>query len=235
MFASYFDQFNVINIFFGLFTNSSLMLIVAVVLTFLFFKNEWLIPSRWQIVTELVYTHWTNLIKDSLGVKGIKYFPFILGLFSILVWLNILGLFPYVFTVATHTIITFGLSFSIVLSVTILGIKNFKSNFFSLLMPQGAPMILAPLLVLIETASYLSRALSLGLRLAANLSAGHLLFSILASFGFQMIVNNYLMLSLFPILIMVFITVLEIAVAIIQAYVFCLLTSIYLEDTIKMH
>ena len=150
-------------------------------------------------------------------------------------WLNILGLFPYVFTVATHTIITFGLSFSIVLSVTILGIKNFKSNFFSLLMPQGAPMILAPLLVLIETASYLSRALSLGLRLAANLSAGHLLFSILASFGFQMIVNNYLMLSLFPILIMVFITVLEIAVAIIQAYVFCLLTSIYLEDTIKMH
>lgn len=235
MFASYFDQFSVINIFFGLFTNSSLMLIVAVVLTFLFFKNEWLIPSRWQIVTELVYTHWTNLIKDSLGVKGIKYFPFILGLFSILVWLNILGLFPYVFTVATHTIITFGLSFSIVLSVTILGIKNFKSNFFSLLMPQGAPMILAPLLVLIETASYLSRALSLGLRLAANLSAGHLLFSILASFGFQMIVNNYLMLSLFPILIMVFITVLEIAVAIIQAYVFCLLTSIYLEDTIKMH
>jgi len=96
-------------------------------------------------------------------------------------------------------------------------------------------MILAPLLVLIETASYLSRALSLGLRLAANLSAGHLLFSILASFGFQMIVNNYLMLSLFPIFIMVFITILEIAVAMIQAYVFCLLTSIYLEDTVKMH
>ena len=235
MFASYFDQFNIINIFFGLFTNSSLMLVVSVILTFLFFKNEWLIPTRWQIVTELIYTHWTNLIKDSLGLKGIKYFPFILGLFSILVWLNILGLFPYVFTVATHTIITFGLSFSIVLSVTILGIKNFKSNFFSLLMPQGAPMVLAPLLVLIETASYLSRALSLGLRLAANLSAGHLLFSILASFGFQMIVNNYLMLSLFPILIMVFITILEIAVAVIQAYVFCLLTSIYLEDTVKMH
>lgn len=235
MCASYFDQFNIINILFGLFTNSSLMLIVAIFLTFLFFKNEWLIPSRWQVITELIYSHWTNLIKDSLGTKGIKYFPFILGLFSILVWLNILGLFPYVFTVGTHIIITFGLSFSIVLSVTILGLKNFKSNFFSLLMPQGAPMILAPLLVLIETASYLSRALSLGLRLAANLSAGHLLFSILASFGFQMIVNNYLMLSLFPIFIMVFITILEIAVAMIQAYVFCLLTSIYLEDTVKMH
>ena len=235
MCASYFDQFNIINILFGLFTNSSLMLIVAIFLTFLFFKNEWLIPSRWQVITELIYSHWTNLIKDSLGIKGIKYFPFILGLFSILVWLNILGLFPYVFTVGTHIIITFGLSFSIVLSVTILGLKNFKSNFFSLLMPQGAPMILAPLLVLIETASYLSRALSLGLRLAANLSAGHLLFSILASFGFQMIVNNYLMLSLFPIFIMVFITILEIAVAMIQAYVFCLLTSIYLEDTVKMH
>ena len=92
MCASYFDQFNIINILFGLFTNSSLMLIVAIFLTFLFFKNEWLIPSRWQVITELIYSHWTNLIKDSLGTKGIKYFPFILGLFSILVWLNILGL-----------------------------------------------------------------------------------------------------------------------------------------------
>jgi len=102
-------------------------------------------------------------------------------------------------------------------------------------MPQGAPIFLAPLLVLIETASYISRAVSLGVRLAANLSAGHLLFAILASFGFQMIANSYFLLSIFPIAIMIFITILEIAVAMIQAYVFCLLTSIYLEDTLKAH
>ena len=149
--------------------------------------------------------------------------------------LNLLGLFPYVFTVGTHIIITFGISLSILVAVTILGIKNFKFDFFSMLMPQGAPMGLAPLLVLIETASYLSRAISLGVRLAANLSAGHLLFAILASFSYKMLVNDMLFLSLFPIGIMVFITVLEIAVAMIQAYVFCLLTTIYLEDTLKSH
>lgn len=235
MIASYFDQFTIINVFMGFLTNSSIMLLFSLLFIYLFFNGKWLIPSRWQIVMELIYVHWSDLIKDSLGTKGLKFFPFIIGLFSLFVWLNVLGLFPYVFTVGTHIAITFGISFSVLMVVTILGLKNFKADFFSLLMPQGAPILLAPLLVLIETASYLSRAISLGVRLAANLSAGHLLFAILASFGFQMIVNNYFLLSLFPIAIMVFITILEIAVAIIQAYVFCLLTSIYLEDTLKAH
>ncbi|YP_009421326.1 ATP synthase F0 subunit 6 (mitochondrion) [Rhopilema esculentum] len=232
--ASYFDQFTVVSIIPG-FTNSSLMLLLAIFFIVLFFKVNKLIPGRWQLVIELLYDHWITLIKDSLGEKGSKYFPFVVSLFMLIAWLNVLGLFPYIFTVGTHIIITFGLSFSILLVVTILGIKNFKLNFFSMLMPQGAPMGLAPLLVLIETASYLSRAISLGVRLAANLSAGHLLFAILASFGYQMIVGDLLFLSLFPLAIMVFITVLEIAVALIQAYVFCLLTTIYLEDTLKSH
>ena len=235
MFASYFDQFTLVNIALELVTNSSLMLLSALALSYVFFSNKWLVPTRWQMVIEAIYTHWSGLIKDSLGQKGLVYFPWLVGLFSLLLWLNVLGLFPYVFTVGTHIVVTFGLSLSIITCVTIMGIKNFKGDFFSLLMPQGAPLALAPLLVLIETASYVSRALSLGIRLAANLSAGHLLFAILASFGFQMIMNNYFMLSLFPIAIMVFITVLEIAVAVIQAYVFCLLTSIYLEDTLKSH
>ena len=176
-----------------------------------------------------------NLIKDSLTSRGLKYFPFIISTFFLIAFLNLFGLFPYVFTVGTHIVITFGISLSILIAVTILGIKNFKLNFFSMLMPQGAPMALGPLLVLIETASYLSRALSLGIRLAANLSAGHLLFIILASFSYKMLESNLIMLSLFPILIMIFITVLEIAVALIQAYVFCLLITIYLEDTLKSH
>ena len=232
--ASYFDQFTVVSIIPG-FTNSSLMLVLSLVFITIFFKADKLIPGRWQLIIEFLYDHWVTLIKDSLGEKGSKYFPFIISLFMLIAWLNVLGLFPYIFTVGTHIIITFGLSFSILLVVTILGIKNFRLDFFSMLMPQGAPMGLAPLLVLIETASYLSRAISLGVRLAANLSAGHLLFAILASFGYQMIVGNLIFLSLFPLAIMVFITVLEIAVALIQAYVFCLLTTIYLEDTLKSH
>ena len=232
--ASYFDQFSIVSIVPSI-TNSSFMLLVAIFSGILLFKGNALIPNRWQVFVEVLYDHWVNLIKDSLGLKGLKYFPFIFSLFLLLMLLNLLGLFPYVFTVGTHIIITFGISLSILVAVTILGIKNFKFDFFSMLMPQGAPMGLAPLLVLIETASYLSRAISLGVRLAANLSAGHLLFAILASFSYKMLVNDMLFLSLFPIGIMVFITVLEIAVAMIQAYVFCLLTTIYLEDTLKSH
>nr|YP_010982461.1 ATP synthase F0 subunit 6 [Phyllorhiza punctata]WOE91020.1 ATP synthase F0 subunit 6 [Phyllorhiza punctata] len=232
--ASYFDQFSIVNIFPGV-TNSSFMLIVAITLAIIIFKSNALVPRRWQVIIEVLYDHWVNLIKDSLGIKGLKYFPFVFSLFILLILLNILGLFPYVFTVGTHIIITFGISLSILIAVTILGIKNFKLDFFSMLMPQGAPMGLAPLLVLIETASYFSRAISLGVRLAANLSAGHLLFAILASFSYKMLINKMVILSLFPVGIMIFITVLEIAVAMIQAYVFCLLTTIYLEDTLKSH
>lgn len=234
MTASYFDQFGIVSIIPG-FTNSSLMLILSIIFIIGFFNVNKLIPGRWQSIIEIVYDHWIVLVKDSLGVKGSKYFPFVFSLFLLIAWLNVLGLFPYVFTVGTHIIVTFGLSLSILIVVTILGIKNFKADFFSMLMPQGAPMGLAPLLVLIETASYLSRAISLGVRLAANLSAGHLLFAILASFAYQMLVGDLVLLSIFPIAIMVFITILEIAVAMIQAYVFCLLTTIYLGDTINLH
>jgi F-type H+-transporting ATPase subunit a len=133
---------------------------------------------------------------------------------------------PYVFTPTTHIIVTLGFSFSIIVGITFSGLLRFKKDFFSILMPSGAPLVLAPLLVLIETVSYFSRAISLGVRLAANLSAGHLLFAILAGFG--VIFKS-------AIVIMVFITLLEIAVAIIQAYVFCLLITIYLADTLVLH
>ena len=111
----------------------------------------------------------------------------------------------------------------------------FSIKFFKYIYAGGAPLILAPLLVLIETVSYITRVISLGLRLAANISAGHLLFAILSGFAFNMLSNGLVILSLFPMLIMVFITLLEMMVAVIQAYVFCLLTTIYLGDTIALH
>ena len=184
---------------------------------------------------ESIYLNIRSVVHDNLGKAGQKYFPFVLCLFLLIVMLNVLGLFPYVFTPTVHIVVTFGLSLSILIGVTLLGFLTFKLNFLSILMPGGAPLVLAPFLVLIETLSYVSRAISLGVRLAANLSAGHLLFAIISGFAFNMLSNGLIVLSVFPMLIMIFITLLEMAVAVIQAYVFCLLTAIYLGDTVALH
>nr|QJS34554.1 ATP synthase F0 subunit 6 [Parantipathes cf. hirondelle NB-2020]QJS34567.1 ATP synthase F0 subunit 6 [Parantipathes hirondelle]WHI93309.1 ATP synthase F0 subunit 6 [Umbellapathes litocrada] len=232
MSGGYFDQFKIVVLF--ALTNSSMMMIITVAVGLLLFKGVRLVPNRWQSIIEYIYDHLHGVVKDNLGPEGLKYFPFIISLFLFIVFLNVLGLFPYVFTPTVHIVVTLGLSFSIVIGVTLAGIWKFKGDFLSILMPDGAPLGLAPLLVLIETVSYISRAISLGVRLAANLSAGHLLFAILAGFSFSMLTAGGLI-SLFPLLIMVFITLLEMAVAVIQAYVFCLLTTIYLADTIVLH
>nr|AIX11480.1 ATP synthase F0 subunit 6 [Anthomastus sp. USNM 1171062]UKP88096.1 ATP synthase F0 subunit 6 [Pseudoanthomastus sp. ANT287] len=235
MAASFFDQFNVVRIIGEIITNSSIMMLILLSVVLIGSCSYKLIPTRLQSTQEIVYTHFLGLVKDSTANKGTQYFTLIVTLFTFIAGLNLLGLFPYVFTPTAHIVVTFGLSLSILIAVTILGITQFRWNFASMMMPSGAPLVLAPVLVMIETLSYISRAISLGVRLAANLSAGHLLFAILASFGFAMISNGMLVLSLGPILVMVFITLLEIAVALIQAYVFCLLTTIYINDTLNLH
>jgi len=194
----------------------------------LILRGNKIIPKRWQAAMESIYNHFGGLVKDN---SGEKYFPFVLTLFIFIVCYNILGLFPYVFTVTAHVVVTLGLSCSIIMGVTKGGLWKFKWNFLSILMPAGAPLVLTPLLALIETVSYMSRVISLGVRLAANLSAGHLLFAILAGFCFNM--TSFII--ILPVLIMVFISLLESAVAVIQAYVFSLLTSIYLTDTQVLH
>nr|AKF78617.1 ATP synthase F0 subunit 6 [Corallimorphus profundus]WHI93354.1 ATP synthase F0 subunit 6 [Corallimorphus profundus] len=232
MSGAYFDQFKIVGLI--ALTNSSMMMIIAGVVVLLLFSGTQLIPDRWLFIIGLIYDHFHGVVKDNLRPGGLRYFPFIISLFFFIVFLNLLGLFPYVFAPTVHIVVTLGLSFSIVIGVTLAGLWGFEWDFFSILMPGGAPLGLAPLLVLIETVSYMSRAISLGVRLAANLSAGHLLFAILAGFGFNMLVVSGFV-GFFPLLIMVFITLLEAAVAVIQAYVFCLLTTIYLADTIVLH
>nr|YP_009139541.1 ATP synthase F0 subunit 6 [Discosoma nummiforme]AKF78539.1 ATP synthase F0 subunit 6 [Discosoma nummiforme] len=232
MSGAYFDQFKIVGLI--VLTNSSMMMIIAAIVVLLLFRGAQLIPDRWRSIIEFIYAHFYGVVKDNLGSEGLKYFAFIISLFFFIVFLNMLGLFPYVFTPTVHIVVTLGLSFSIIIGVTLAGLWGFEWDFFSILMPGGAPLGLAPLLVLIETVSYMSRAISLGVRLAANLSAGHLLFAILAGFGFNLLMVNGLV-GFFPLLIMVFITLLEVAVAVIQAYVFCLLTTIYLADTIVLH
>lgn len=175
------------------------------------------------------------MVQDNLGKVGQRFFPFVLCLFIFIAMLNILGLFPYLFVPTAQIVITLGISLSIIMAVTLLGFFNFKLNFLSILMPGGVPLVMAPFLVVIETVSYLIRAISLGVRLAANISAGHLLFAILSGFTFNMLSNGMIILSFVPMSIMIFLTLLEIMVAVIQAYVFCLLTTIYLGDTIALH
>ena len=244
MFAAYFDQFNVVKLIMiqvywvdwsVIFTNSSMMMVLAVIMFWLLLKWNKLIPNRWQFLNEYLYINIYSGIQDNLGKSGQKYFPFVLCLFVYIAILNILGLIPYVFVPTAQIVITLGISVSIMIAVILSGFLTFKLNFLSILMPAGVPLVLGPFLVVIETVSYLIRAISLGVRLAANISAGHLLFGIISGFAFNMLSNEMITLSLLPMLIMIFITLLEIMVAIIQAYVFCLLTTIYLGDTITLH
>jgi F-type H+-transporting ATPase subunit a len=123
-----------------------------------------------------------GVVKDNIGSKGFQYFPFIFTLFIFLAMINMFGIVPYTFTPTSHIAVTFGLSLSIFLGVTLLGFVNYQSNYLSMFMPAGAPMVMAPFLVVIEIVSHVAKAISLGVRLAANITAGHLLFAILSGF-----------------------------------------------------
>lgn len=144
---------------------------------------------------------------------------------------------PYTFTPTAHIIVGIGMSLSILIAVTIMGFENYGVNYLAMMMPGGSPLVLAPFLVGIELVSQLAKGVSLGVRLVANITAGHLLFAILSGFAFTMLTAGGILtaLSIFPILIIVFITVLEMAVALIQAYVFSVLTAIYINESIHIH
>jgi len=247
MITSIFEQFEIIRLIpihpFGnldlSFTNSSLYLVIALfILNGLINNNiKNLVPGRWQSVIEILYENIVGVVKDNIGSAGFKYFPFLFSLFLLILVLNIVGIVPYTFTPTAHIIVAFGLSLSIWFACIILSLQNFRLNFFAMFMPVGAPMFLAPFLVLIELVSFAAKAITLGVRLGANLTAGHLIFAIVAGSTWKILTAGGLLTlaSVFPLFILVFITVLEIAVALIQAYVFCLLTTSYLNDTIHLH
>lgn len=184
-----------------------------------------------------MYEFLINLVQEQIGEKGKTFFPFIFALFTFLFSCNLIGMIPYSFTVTSHVVVTFGLSVSVFIGVTIVGFYTHGLHFFSFLLPPGAPLILAPLLVVLELVSYSFRAISLGVRLFANMMAGHTLVKILAGFSWTMMsVGGVLYLvSSIPLLVVFALTGLEIGVAILQAYVFTILTCIYLNDAIHLH
>jgi F-type H+-transporting ATPase subunit a len=224
------------------FTNSSFYLLCSTGLVFLLFHLVTLnggniVPSRWQSLVEMIYEFVISLVEEQIGAKGRKYFPLIFTTFVFLLFTNLIGMIPYSFTATSHLIVTFGLSLSLFIGITIVGFQIHGLHFFSFLLPKGAPLILAPLLVVLELVSYCFRAISLGVRLFANMMAGHTLVKILSGFAWTMLsVGGLLtMASIIPFGIVFALTGLEIGVACLQAYVFTILSCIYLNDAINLH
>lgn len=224
-------------------TNSTIYLILSAsffitLFTYSGLSAGYLVPNRWQSVLEIAYETVNGLVKENIGEKkGSKYIPFIFSLFVLIVILNVFGLIPYTFSPTSHIAITFGLSLSIFIGVTLLGLTKNGLNYFSMFMPAGSPMILAPFMIIIELVSHTAKAVSLGVRLAANITAGHILFAILSGFVWKMIIaGGWISLgSVFPMLIVLLVTVIEMAVAVIQGYVFSLLSSIYISESEDLH
>lgn len=222
-------------------TNLGLYTILTVyfVLTFHFIasNNKQLIPSRWSISLESSFASVHSLVKAQIGAAHEVYLPFIYSLFFFILFANLNGNVPYGFTITTSIIVALGLSVTIFLGVTILGLSLHKLHFFTYFVPSGAPTALIPLLVPIEIISYLARAVSLGVRLFANITAGHSLMKILSGFLAPMFTNGIILavVAVLPFTIFIAIVALELAVSFIQAYVFCILTASYIKDAIYLH
>jgi len=217
------------------FTNSALWMVIAGVLitllTVVGMGRRSLVPGRVQSVAELSYEFVANMLRDNVGDAGKSFFPFVFTLFMFVLFTNMLGMVPYSFTVTSHIIVTFALAMFIFVGVTIVGFVVHGWHYFGLIVPKGVPAVMLPLLVVIELISYLTRPISLSVRLFANMMAGHTMLKVFAGFVIAMgWLGGFL-----PLAFMVAFTGLEILVAFLQAYVFAILTCIYLNDALHMH
>lgn len=197
-----------------------------------------LVSNNWSISQESLYATIHSIVTNQINPKnGQIYFPFIYTLFLFILINNLIGMVPYSFASTSHFVITFALSFTIVLGATILGFQKHGLEFFSLLVPAGCPLALLPLLVLIEFISYLARNISLGLRLAANILSGHMLLNILAGFTYNIMTSGiiFFFLGLIPLSFIIAFSGLELGIALIQAQVFVVLTSGYIKDGLDLH
>ena len=217
------------------FTNASLFMIISSVAILLIFnlgsKKNSLLPNKIQLLAELSYTFVSKMISDTAGSKAKPYFAFIFSLFMFVLFCNMFGMIPYTFTVTSHIIVTFVLAAFIFIGVTIVGFAKHGFGYLKLFVPSGVPAILLPLIVVIEVISYLSRPVSLSVRLFANMMAGHTMMKVFGGFVISLgIVGGWL-----PLSFSVALTGLEILVAFLQAYVFAILTCIYLNDALNLH
>ena len=223
-------------------TNIGLYLMITTVIIFMLYilatNYNIVIPNNWSLSVESIYATVFSIVVNQINAKkGQMFFPLISGLFIYILINNLVGMVPYSFAPTSHFIITFSMSFTIVIGATILGFQVHSLKFFSLLVPSGCPLALLPLLVLIEFISYLSRCVSLGLRLGANILSGHMLLNILAGFTYNIMKKGilYFFLGLIPLLFILAFSGLEIGIAFIQAQVFVVLSASYIKDSLDLH
>jgi F-type H+-transporting ATPase subunit a len=214
------------------FTNSALFAVIAVGLASMLFvlapRN--LIPTRLQSVAESIYELVDNMTHEVLHENARTYFPFVLTLFTFILFANVLGLIPYAFTVTSHIVVTLALALVVFIGATIIGFIRNGFGYLKLFMPSGVPVFLLPLVILIEIVSYFIRPMSLSIRLFANMMAGHMMLKVMAGF----VVMLGLMAGWLPLAAMVGLMGLELLVAALQAYVFALLTCMYLSDAMHV-
>jgi F-type H+-transporting ATPase subunit a len=221
------------------YTNSALWMSVTVVVVTAFMvlgmSRRAMVPGRWQSMSESMYEFVGGLIKENVGDEGRKYFPFIFTLFMFTLFGNMLGLVPGSFTFTSHIIVTLVMATFVFVMVTIVGLLKHGLHFFSFFVPTGAPVWLYPLMIPIEIISYLSRPVSMGVRLFANMMAGHTMLKVFAGFVFGIGTLTFGVGSILPIALMVALTGFEVLVAFLQAYVFTVLTCLYLNDSLHLH
>ena len=217
------------------FTNASLFMVISSIAILVIFnlgtKKNSLIPNKMQLLAELSYTFVSKMISDTAGSKAKPYFAFIFSIFMFVLFCNMFGMIPYTFTVTSHIFVTFMLAAFIFIGVTIIGFIKHGLGYLKLFVPSGVPVVLLPLIVVIEIISYLSRPISLSVRLFANMMAGHTMMKVFGGFVISLgIIGGWL-----PLSFSVALTGLEILVAFLQAYVFAILTCIYLNDALNLH
>ena len=203
--------------------------IITIFLTISVSKNS-LVPSRLQVISESMYSFIAQLLQDTVGDEGKKYFPLVFSIFMFVLIGNMIGMIPYSFTFTSHIIVTFALASVVFIGVTILGLVKHKMHFFSFFVIPGLPIYMLPLLIPIEVISYLSRPISLSVRLFANMLAGHTLLKVFAGFVVSLGFAGVL-----PLAFIVALTGLEILIAFLQAYVFAILTCLYINDALHLH
>jgi F-type H+-transporting ATPase subunit a len=216
------------------FTNASLWMCIVAATAAIFLtmgaSSRRLVPTRMQSIAEMSYVFVADMIRSAAGTEGLKFFPFVFTLFMFVLFSNVLGLFPLIhpFTVTSHIIVTFALAAFIFLGVTLIGFIKHGAKFLKFFVPEGVPLVMLPLLVVIEVISYLTRPLSLSVRLFANMMAGHTMLKVFATF----VVSLGILAGWAPLAFIVALTGLELLIAFLQAYVFAILSCIYLNDAL---
>ena len=222
------------------FTNSAMFMVVTVVLVGLFLvlgmRNAKLVPGRWQTAVESTHEFVVGMVDENIGPNGRKYVPFIFSLFMFVLFANLIGLIPFAFTTTSHLAVTFAFASFIFLLCIAIGFARHGLHFFSLFVPPQTPVVLLPLIVLIEMISFLTRPLTLSVRLFANMTAGHILLKVFAGFIISLGLAGgiWSAVAVLPMAMNIALYALELLVSVVQAYVFALLTCVYLNDSINL-